>query len=776
MTAISDNAQRLLEKRYYLRNEHNELLEHSWDDICKRVSNNIASTEKDKEYWQNKFYDKMVNMDFIPSSPCLFNAGASSQQLSSCFVLDIEDNIESIFNTIAECAKIFQRCGGAGFSMCKIRPKGTPCKSSGSTASGVISFMTIFNEVVNQVKQGNKRNGALKIDLPVNHPEIFEFIHCKDDTSKLNNMNISVSLTAEFINAVDNNLDWDLKFNNNTYKTVKAIDLWNEIIESAWKTGEPGLSYQTNMNAGNMNPHIYTEVYGNPCHEFVNIPYTSCNLASVNLLNCIKNGILDEDILKENIQTTYRFLDDMITVNKLPLKKIQDMTNQVRPIGLGTMSFGNLLYKLKIPYNSNECLEYANYLYNLIYNIALDYNKKLAQERGEYPLWKGSKWNKEKNIKVRNSSMLSIAPNGSIAFIANTTGGIEPEFALVYTRQDNEGSTYFVVNSIFESYLKENNLFSKEILNRINNNNGSIQGMDDIFNKEIQGIFVVAGDILPEWHVKVLSTIQKYVDLSISKTVNMPKNASKEDIGNIYLLAGKSGIKGITVYRDGSRELQVLTTGSTYIDNKNEVIETELPRGYIEEVPDDLTYRKYKLQTGCGSLYFFLGVDDIDNKIYDCFTNTDGVGGCTVNTQSNSRLLSAALRGGVPVEYLIQQLEKAGTCPSYQYVKGKQNGINVIKGIVKKYLPEETYKQINDLAGTPLSIGKSCSSAIANVLKNVIKELSNEEHENISYTIATNDEIIDIKSSQLKCPECGERLCNENGCIVCRNCGYSKCG
>ena len=335
----------------------NELIERKYQCSFKSVGGYLCSPVQSitNEFMDTIVYNLEVDDDHsyvvngIAVHNCIFNAGTPSQSLSSCFVVDIEDNIEGIFSTVAECAKIFQMSGGAGFSMRKIRPRGALCNSSGSTASGVISFMNVFNEVVNRVKQGNKRNGALKIDLPCDHPEIFDFIHSKDDTTQLNNMNISVSITDEFINAVENNKDWELIFNNKVYQTVKAIDLWNEIMLSAWKTAEPGLSMQGNMNRGNMNPHLHMEVFGNPCMEYINIPYSSCNLASINLKKVFGLEDVNWNTLKENIELSFRFLDDMITVNRLPLKKIEEVTKAIRPIGLGTMGFAQLLYMLKIP-------------------------------------------------------------------------------------------------------------------------------------------------------------------------------------------------------------------------------------------------------------------------------------------------------------------------------------------------------------------------------------------------------------------------------------------
>lgn len=873
MTEISKNAEKLLQKRYYLRDKNGNLLEHSWNDIAKRVGYNVGSAEKEelRKQWQETYTNKIANMDFIPSSPCLFNADTQSQQLSSCFVLDIEDNIEGIFHTVAECAKIFQMSGGAGFSMRKIRPKGAICKSSGSVASGVVSFMHVFDEVVNRVKQGNKRNGALKIDLPIDHPEIFEFIHCKDNTNELNNMNISVSITKEFIDAVENDLDWDLKFNGTIYKTVKAKDLWNEIMLAAWKTGEPGLSFQTNMDAGNMNPHLSANVYGNPCftgdmklltqdgykafkelenkevqlinadgnisigkvwcngikkiillalsngkiitctpnhifmlsdnkqckaknlvgkelktynnekimvediideyeakvydfseplthwgvvencivhncHEYVNIPYSSCNLASVLLNKCIKDGKLDKQLLKENVQTTVRFIDDMISVNHLPLPKIQEITEKIRPIGMGTMGLANLLYELKIPYNSEEGQQFINNLYSYIKQCALEENCKLAEEKGIYPAWKGSKWDTEKHLKVRCSSMLSIAPNGSIAFIANTTGGCEPEFALVYQRMDNEKDTYYVVNPVFERYLRENNLYNDDILNTIIKNKGSIQGLDNLFSKDIQRIFVTAGDISPEWHVKILATIQKYIDLSISKTVNLPNTATVEDVSKVYLMAGKMGVKGVTVYRDGCRQDQVLST------NINKAKPTKKPEMQLEwgttiESSDDLIGRKRKVITGCGSLHVNAYFDPVDGKLMEVYLSKGSSGGCNSYMIGLSRFISAALRTGMSFAYAIDQLQSIPECASYA---------------VRTATKHDTNK------------GKCCPNAISYALIDMQNEIFDELGIEEAKFINNKPKIVS-KTDVNICPECGEKLRFEGGCNTCPNCGYSKC-
>jgi ribonucleoside-diphosphate reductase alpha chain len=784
VTQLSDNAMDLLKKRYFRPNEN------TWEDLCNRVCEGIVQAE-DKENqakWLEVFYNMMSNMEFIVGTPCLINGDKSNKgQLSSCFIIEIKDNIESIYQAKGECAKIFQKNGGVGFNISTLRPEGTNVETSNGYSCGTIGFMEEFDLTADVVTRNNIRKGAIKIDLNDWHPDILKFIKCKQDTSKLTHMNISVSLSDNFMNAVKNNDDWNLifpdySFNKNiynnewdgnieqwvskgypikVYKTLKAKELYTMIMESAWKTGEPGVSYPDTMDRYNPNPHMGTVNSTNPCAEFCSIPYNSCNLGSINLVTCIIDNQFSWDKFKTLIINSIRFLDNMITVNKLPLPKIDEVTKSVRSLGLGIMGLADCLYLLKIPYNKSEGYKFIEKLFAFMRETAEQYSIKLAKEKGVYPAYEGSNWEKLK-IRVRNSNFLSIAPTGSISFLANVSSGLEPVYSLIFSRRTNEGDIYYITNPIFEQELKSRNLYSKEILKKITDNKGSCIGIKEI-PKDIQEIFVTASDISPQCHTDVVGIIQKYVDLAASKTINLPNSATVKDIEEIYMYAWELGCKGVTVYRDGCRENQTLATSRE--ESSKEV--TEFPRGYIEEVPEDLTYRKYKLQTGCGSLYFFLGVDVDDGRIYDCFTNTDGVGGCTVNTQSNSRLLSAGLRGGVPVEYLIKQLEKAGSCSSYQQVKGKQQGIIKVKNIVDKYIPEDILNQINDLIGIPLSQGKSCASAIANVLKNVLKELADTEHENIPYQIAEKDEIPHVcKHENMRMVE---------GCKTCPDCGYSKC-
>jgi ribonucleoside-diphosphate reductase alpha chain len=731
MAKITDNALDLLRQRYFQEGEN------SWEDLCKRVSHNIASAEETKELqekYQKEFYDAMVNMDFIPSTPTLLNAGTKTQQLSSCFILDIEDSIEGIMNTLSECAKIFQKSGGCGFNISPLRPAGSLLSNSGGFASGCVSFMRLFNQLVEEVKHGNSRKGAIKIDLDVSHPDIYDFIHCKDDLSQLQNMNISVSITDDFINAVLNDKKWDLKFNNKVYKTVKAKDLWDEIIESAWKTGEPGLSFRDVMNKGNMNPHLGEIKGSNPCSEFINIPYSSCNLGSINLSNVMENKQVNYKKLEYLIRLAVRFLDDMITINKLPLPKIQQVTEDIRPIGIGTMGLADMLFELEIPMNSQEGIKFKDDLYDYLKGIAIDESIKLAEEKGVYPKWEGSVWERQ-GIKIRNSNLISIAPNGSIGFIANVNGGIEPVFALIYTRRTQEGKEYIVVNKVFEEYLKENGLYSNELLQKIIENNGSCQGIKEI-PKHIQEIFVTASDMNPMDHLKCLNAISKHVDLSVSKTINLPFTATKEDVSNIYIEAWKTGnIKGITVYRNNSRENQTLSITKKKA-NHDIVFNSITP--LEKEIIGETYGTNVKEKVACGNLYLSLFRDSKGN-ICETFINTSKGGICQSNTNAISRLISLALRSGIKIETISDQLIGI-KCPACSILRSQGKNVNMsCPDTIGKYLLEK-YNQ--------------GSTIITEKVQRKKKQTKNEK---------------------MKCPNCGEQMRLEAGCVIC-SCGFSKCG
>ena len=554
---------------------------------------------------EKEIKDAMVNMKFIFSSPCLINANPDdSGQYSSCFIIDLRDNVESIFDAAAKMAKIFQKSGGAGVANISVlRPANSRVEKSNGYSCGPVEFMKIYNVIADTMTKANKsKRGALKINMDVWHPDIYEFINCKQKDGELSLMNISVSIYDEFMRAVEENKDWDLIFPDyenmdkdvydkewngdiytwkekgypiKVYRTIKARELKEYIDKASWNTGDPGINYQDTMNKYNMNKHLGIMIYTNPCNEFTNLPWTSCNLGSINLVEYVtEDGGFDFGAFVQQVIKSVRWLDDMITVNKLPLPEIQEMTNLIRPIGLGVMGFGTALYKMKIRYGNNpECISFINKLGMYLRDAAIQASRLLAEDRGVYPAWAGSEWCKQ-GIKIRNSNLISIAPNGTLSSLAGVSGGIEPEFALLYYRRTNNGNIYYVTNPIFEDTLKELGLYSEELLEKIAKNHGSCQGIEEI-PEWVQKVFVTSHDISPEEHVDIVAEFQKYVDLSISKTINFPNNASVDDISNIIHRGWIKGCKGLTVYRDGCRSEQTL---STDIKDKKEEIKEKQPK------------------------------------------------------------------------------------------------------------------------------------------------------------------------------------------------------
>jgi ribonucleoside-diphosphate reductase alpha chain len=756
----------LLKKGYFQEGES------SWEDIAKRVSKAISKGGEAEScyYYEEKFYKMISEMEFIPSTPCLINAGTENGQLSSCFIIDIKDNIESIYEAKSWMAKIFQKNGGVGLNISVLRPINAPVETSRGKSCGTLGFMEEFDLTADVVTRNNLRKGALKIDLCDWHPDIIDFIKCKDDTTKYTRMNISVALSDRFMNAVKNDANWTLEFpdyswnkkmyddewdgdivkwkNNGypvtAYKTLKATDLYRMIMEHAWKTGEPGVSFIDTMDRGNPNPNLGKIKSTNPCSEFCSIPFNSCNLGSVNLSMFVNNGQVDYPRLGEVVEMSVMFLDNMLEVNKLPLENISEITRSMRSIGLGTMGLADLLYKIQVPYGSTECLKVVTGIYTFIQITAIETSKKLAKSRGCYGFWKGSTWERI-GTEIRNSNLLSIAPNGSISFIANTSGGLEPNFSLCYTRRMNDGTLFKIVNPIFEELLRERRLYSDELMQKIIDNNGSCQGIDEI-PKEIRDVFLVSSDITPEQHLSVLAAVQKNVDLSCSKTINLPNSATINDIEHIFMNAWENGVKGVTIYRDGSRDDQTLSTKRV---EKEPTKETKFDS--IEPISKDELGETYgvnvKRKIACGRIYINVCKDKNGNLV-ELFINTGKGGICQSNINSVSRLVSMALRGGIKVEEIIDQL-KGIVCPACTVASSK---------------------------GEQLS-GRSCADVIAQVL---LQEYNKDEviikKTKKNQSAKKKETPIKSVSEEAKCPECGGEVKFEGGCMTCLNCGFSKCG
>ena len=562
---LSINAIKVLRSRYLLRDENGNIIE-TPRQMFRRVAKAIASVEKfysknweEVEKIENEFYRVMVNLEFLPNSPTLMNAGTELGQLSACFVLPVEDSIDGIFNAVRYMALIHKSGGGTGFSFSKLRPKGDVVKSTMGIASGPVSFMQIFDVATSVIKQGGRRRGANMGVLSVYHPDIVEFITAKAEEGKFQNFNLSVAVDDKFMEAVEKG-DEIFLINPRTGREVKNLPakfIFDLIAEMAWRTGDPGLIFIDEINRHNPTPKLGNIESTNPCGEQPLLPYESCNLGSINLAKVVENEEVNFEKLKELVDVAVHFLDNVIDVNKYPLPQIEQMTKGNRKIGLGVMGWAEMLIMLNIPYNSEEALQLAEKVMKTITDEARKKSVELALERGSFPNFEDSIW-PNKGFKVlRNATTTTIAPTGTISIIAGVTSGIEPIFAISYVRNVLGGAKLLEVNSLFEETARKLGFYSKDLIARIARE-GSIQKIEEI-PSDVKRIFVTAFDVSPEWHVRMQAAFQKYTDNAVAKTVNLPHEATIEDVKKVYMLAWKLKCKGITVYRYGSKKQQVLT-------------------------------------------------------------------------------------------------------------------------------------------------------------------------------------------------------------------------
>ncbi len=559
------NAVRILEKRYLLRDESGNLIE-TPKKMFRRVAKEVASADNlygkkfNREETERKFYRVMANLEFIPNSPTLINAGTRMGQLSACFVLPVEDSMKSIFAAVKDMALIHQSGGGTGFSFSRLRPKGDLVKSTKGIASGPVSFMRVFDMATDIIKQGGRRRGANMGILRIDHPDILEFVTAKTREGAFANFNLSVAITDKFMKLLEANKEYEL-VNPRTRKPIsklRARDVFNLIVAMAWKTGDPGLVFIDQINRKNPTVHTGIIESTNPCGEQPLLPYESCVLGSINLSRMIDRDKIDWEKLRGVVRTAVHFLDNVIDVNRYPLPRIERMTKGNRKIGLGVMGFAEMLIKLGISYNSREGVSIAENIMKFITREAREKSKKLAKLRGVFPNFKGSIWDKRK-IRMRNACLTTIAPTGTISTIAGCSSGIEPLFAISYVRRILEGTQFLETNGLFEEIAKEKGFYDKKLLMEIAKK-GSIRHMKKI-PPSVRKIFVTAFDISPEWHVKMQAAFQKHTDNAVSKTVNLPYEATVEEVEKVYKLAFKLGCKGVTVYRYGSKPQQVLYLG-----------------------------------------------------------------------------------------------------------------------------------------------------------------------------------------------------------------------
>ena len=560
---LTVNALKVLRQRYLLKNEKGEIIE-TPAQMFMRVAKAIARVDRkyggDPRESQKKFYQMMARLEFLPNSPTLFNAGTRLGQLSACFVLPVEDSLKSIFKAVMDMALIEQSGGGVGFDFSKLRPKGDIVKSTKGVASGPVSFMRVFDVATDVIKAGGKRRGAMMGVLRVDHPDIIEFITAKQKPGVLSNFNISVAIPDEFMEKVENNENYWLvnPRNNEKVRKLNAREVWNLIAESAWKSGDPGVVFIDEINRHNPTPEIGRIEATNPCGEQPLLPYESCNLGSINLSRMVEDGEINWEKLRETVRNAVHFLDNVIDANKFPLKEIERMTKANRKIGLGVMGFADMLIKLGIPYNSEKALSLAERLMKFITEEARKKSVELGEERGSFPNFDKSVW-KDKYHAMRNATVTTIAPTGSISIIAGCSSGIEPLFAISFIRKVLGGKRLFEINPLFELVAKERGFYNAKLLEEVAKT-GSVQKIDGV-PEDVKKVFVTALDISPEWHVRMQAAFQKYTDNAVSKTVNLPHEATVEDVRKVFELAWKLKCKGVTVFRYGSKPEQVLYIG-----------------------------------------------------------------------------------------------------------------------------------------------------------------------------------------------------------------------
>jgi len=750
---LSKNAVTVLERRYLKKGVDGKPTE-TPEEMFRRVAGAIASADlefqpdADVQKLQDTFYELMTGLKFMPNSPTLMNAGRELGQLSACFVLPVDDSMEAIFTAVKNAALIHKSGGGTGFSFSRLRSAGSAVDSTGGVASGPVSFMRVFNAATEAVKQGGTRRGANMGILRVDHPDIMEFIQCKADTSEITNFNISVGITEEFMQAVYSGGDYTLRQPHTGEEAgrLKAADVFDLIVKMAWTNGEPGIVFLDRINRDNPVPHLGEVESTNPCGEQPLLPYESCNLGSINL-----NAILtkekgsytvDYNELKRVVRHAVHFLDNVITVNNYPIDEIREMTLKTRKIGLGVMGFADILYKLKIAYNSSEAVALAKKIMQFIRDVAREKSAELAKERGSFPAWQDSVFGLQ-GVEQRNATVTTIAPTGTISIICGTSSGIEPVFGLCYIRNVMDNDELIEVHPYFEEVLKERGLYSKELMTKIASE-GTIAHMEEI-PQEIRDIFVTAHDITPEDHIKMQAAFQEYTDNAVSKTVNFPREATMDDVRRVYDMAYEAGLKGVTIYRDGSREAQVLNIGKV---NKADQPAGEMAGGHeaqkVEprarpEVTQGITQ---KVKIGCGNLYITVNYDE--NGICEVFTNLGRAGGCPSQSEATSRLVSTALRAGMSVDSIVEQLRGIRCHSTLRKRNGDASNVKVL----------------------------SCPDAIGRVLEKVAKMQGND----ISPRMVSDVSAPKGNEDDSVCPECGNKLDHEGGCNICRACGYSKCG
>jgi ribonucleoside-diphosphate reductase alpha chain len=728
---LSANALTVLKRRYLKKDLNGNVIE-TPDQMFRRVArhlamaeNNYPSADKAQEI-EEAFYKVMTELKFLPNSPTLMNAGTELGQLAACFVLPVEDSMEGIFDALKNAALIHKSGGGTGFAFSRLRPRNSRVGSTGGVASGPVSFMKIFNTATEQVKQGGTRRGANMAILRVDHPDILDFIYSKRDDKELVNFNISVALTEEFMEAYRNNTTYGLidPMTRKEKARLSAADVYNKIVHQAWENGDPGIIFLDRINRDNVTPPIGEMESTNPCGEQPLLPFEACNLGSINLAKFViheEDGPrVDKEALGETIALTIRFLDNAIDMSRYPLKKITEMARGNRKVGLGVMGFADMLYQLGIPYNSDRALSMAEDIMSFIQQESKKASIALAKERGVFSNFEKSIFKDRPDCRYRNATTTTIAPTGTLSIIAGCSSGIEPLFGLSFVRNVMDNDRLLEVNPYFEMVARERGFYSHALMERLATE-GTLQGTEEVPG-ELKEIFVTAHDIAPEWHVRMQAAFQKYTDNAVSKTVNLPRDATPDDVAHIYNLAYDLGCKGVTIYRDGSKKRQVLS-----FDKKEE---KDNFYSAVKDRPETVEGFTTKIKTGLGNLY--INVTEYEGRPFEVFPIIGKSGkSTTAKAEAIGRLVSLALRSGVKVDDIVAQLKGiSGEHPVFQR------------------------------DGLVLSI----PDAIGQLLENRYLKGEGRRVSKMGETLKGET-----------CPECGSPIAFEEGCMTCHFCGYTRC-
>ena len=725
MLELSAAGQKVFDARYALRDESGNIIE-TFEQAVWRLARVAAGAEKEQEYWEEKFADLVGKLLFIPSTPIWANMGkkALPWQPSACFVLAVEDSLQSMYETLTATALVFKSGGGVGYNFSSIRPKGSLVHSTKGRASGVVELIKLYNASSDMVMQGGVRRGASMGILNVDHPEIVAFINAKRN-GQLTNFNLSVGITDAFMEAVEQESEWPLLFNGQVHEVLPATELWELIVDAAHSCGDPGIIFMDAIQKNNPVPKNLLNCT-NPCGEQILSPGESCLLGSVNLARMISaNGRINTELLAYTVIVAVRFLDNLIDVAEYPLPAITEATRATRKIGLGFTGLADALLMADLAYDSEEGRTYAGEITRLIQQTAIQASRELASEKGCFPDWESSLFYPAE--KRRNAACVTIAPTGSVTTMAGCEGyGVEPLFAVAYKKATNVAGDFEVFSPLFLAACHKYGV-AESILTEVAEH-GTCQGVEGV-PAEIARIFKGAQEISSTDHLLMQAAVQKHVCNAVSKTVNLRNTAAVEEIAQCYKLAHELGLKGVTVFRDGCKE------GTVTVGKKERPAgRTALKHGEVLPRPKSASGVTHRLDTGCGKLYLTINYQADSGEIMETFITTGSDGGCLVYTEATSRLVSLAIRAGVSIEEIAGQLQSTHSCPSYLLARGK---------------------------GKNISPGKSCASAIAHEILQTMGKI------NGSVPKAATD-------SSLLC-ECGQQLAMAEGCMVCRSCGYSKC-